>query len=108
MPTDPGFLAYVLEQLDGVGNVTSRAMFGGHGIYESGAIFAIVSSDSTLYFKVDDETRPRFEATESHQFARMPYWSVPADVLDNSDMLKVWTSDAIAVGHATAKAKKKR
>ncbi len=102
MPADPGYLEYVLEQLEGAGNLTTRRLFGGYGIYESGAIFALILSDSSLYFKVDDETRPNYQAIGSQQFENMPYWLVPADVLDDRETLLEWAEEAIAVGHAAA------
>ncbi len=103
MAADPAFVEYVLEQLDGSGNLTDKAMFGGHGIWESGDMFALISSDSALYFKVDDETRPRYEESGSEQFLTMPYWSVPADLLEDREILHEWAAEAITVGHATAK-----
>ena len=47
------YLDYVLEQLGELGPVTSRAMFGGHGLYLGDHFFAIVYRDR-LYFKTDD------------------------------------------------------
>jgi DNA transformation protein len=110
MAADPAFVEYVLEQLDGTGQtcpersrrITHKAMFGGHGIWERGDMFALISSDSTLYFKVNDDTRPRYEEAGSEQFMTMPYWSVPADLLEDREELQVWAAEAIAVGHATA------
>ena len=49
------------EQLARVRPVTSRKMFGGVGVYAEGAFFALLDND-TLFFKVDDTTRPAFEA----------------------------------------------
>ena len=108
MAADPAFVEYVIEQLDGAGRITHKAMFGGYGIWESGDMFALVSSDSTLYFKVDDETRPRYAEAGSEQFMTMPYWSVPADLLEDRGELLDWVADAIAVGHATAAKKRRR
>ena len=108
MAADPDFVEYVLEQLDGVGDITHKAMFGGHGFWERGDMFALVSSDSTLYFKVDDNTRPRYEEAGSEQFMNMPYWSVPADLLEDREEFQAWVEEAIAVGHATASRKARR
>ncbi len=36
-------------------------MFGGHGVYHAGGIFALIA-DGQLYLKVDDESRGVFEA----------------------------------------------
>ena len=50
-------LDHLLELL-GPLEPSSRAMFGGHGIY-SGETFFAIYYDERLYFKVDDETRQR-------------------------------------------------
>jgi len=38
----------------------------------------------------------------------MPYYEVPADVLEDVDALQEWARIAIDVGHATATKKKRR
>jgi DNA transformation protein and related proteins len=106
MAVDPGFVEFVIEQLEPVGVITHKGMFGGHGIWESGDMFALISSDSTLYFKVDDVTRTRYQEAGSEQFMTMPYWSVPADLLEDRGELLEWAEDAVAVGHTTAKKKR--
>ena len=76
------YLDYVLEQLGELGPVTSRAMFGGHGLYLGDQFFAIVYRDR-LYFKTDDASRAEYEARGSEPFrpnARQTlksYWEVP-------------------------------
>ena len=108
MAADPAFVEFVVEQLDPAGDITHKAMFGGHGIWESGDMFALISSDSELYFKVDDTTRPRYQDAGSEQFMTMPYWSVPADLLEDREQLLDWAAEAVAVGHATATKKRRR
>ena len=51
--TDSGMVQYLLDQLDDP-SVSERAMFGGHGIYRDGRMFALVY-DGTVYMKVSDE-----------------------------------------------------
>lgn len=103
MALDKEYVEYVMELLAPLGAVTGRTMFGGYGFWEDGDMFALIDSGSTLHFKVDDATRPRYEAAGGRQFMTMPYWSVPAGVLENDDELHTWARDAIAVGHATAR-----
>ena len=103
MALDDGCVAYVMELLEPLGAVTGRKMFGGYGIWEDGDMFALLDSESTLHFKVDDATRARYADAGSEQFMTMPYWSVPVDVLEDHDTLQVWAREAIAVGHATSK-----
>ena len=48
----------VLDRLAALGEITSRPMFGGHGLYWRGVIFGIVFRDR-LYLKVDERSRRR-------------------------------------------------
>lgn len=61
------FTSYVLEQLNGLGNVSSRRMFGGVGLWCDGAFFGLISSD-VLYFKVGDSSRADFETRGMGRF----------------------------------------
>ena len=61
MKTQDGFLAYVLDQLDGIDDVVSRPMFGGIGLYAGTVFFGIIFHD-ILYFKVDAQTRVEYRA----------------------------------------------
>ena len=91
-----------MARLEPFGDVTTKAMFGGNGIWEAGDMFALITSDSELHFKADSDTRSRYESAGCSQFRTMPYWSVPADVLEDDDQLEEWVEEAIEVGHATA------
>lgn len=106
MAPEPGFVEHVMHRLEPFGDVTTKAMFGGQGIWEAGDMFALISSDTQLYFKADAETRERYEAAGAQQFHNMPYWSVPGDVLDDDARLAEWVDEAIEVGHATASTKR--
>ena len=61
MAASAGFLAFLQEQLNGVGPVSIRRMFSGAGVFADGIMFALVSND-TLYFKADETSRAGFEA----------------------------------------------
>ena len=103
------FRDYVLDQLRAVVPVTSRAMFGGVGIYSRGTFFALIAQD-VVYFKVDDTTRPEFEARGCKAFTpygqvSMSYYELPEDILEDQDELRAWTRNAIS---AAMKKKKKR
>ena len=55
---DNAFASFVIECLQPLGPVSARRMFGGHGIYLHGTMFALIAYDQ-LYFKVDDGNRRR-------------------------------------------------
>jgi DNA transformation protein len=112
MAVSPSYKTYVLEQLQILGAVTAKPMFGGIGLYVNGVFFGLIDDDS-LYFKVDDTTRPEFERAGSRAFQpygedsySMKYYEVPADVLENQPMLSEWAAKAVAVARkATARRK---
>ena len=110
MTVSPGFRTFVLEQLGRVAQgVRGRSMFGGVGIYSGNLFFALIDDD-TLYFKVDDSTRPEFESRNMEPFRpygpegeMMQYYCVPADVLEDAEALGAWAQRAIAVAQRAKK-----
>ena len=107
MPVDHGYMEYVMEMLQPLGDVTSRSMFGGYGVFESGVMFALVSGDA-LYFKVNDTNRSGYENAGSSPLKPMPYWEVPADVLDSGAELEEWARISIELAHAAPEKKRRR
>lgn len=117
MAVSNSYLAFVLEQLNAVPAVLTKRMFGGVGIYSDGTFFAVIDND-TLFFKVDDETRPQYVRRKMPPFQPMPgeapmrgYYQVPIGVIEDADELAVWAKQAIGVGQAgrrVSKAKRKR
>ena len=99
------FVDHVVDQLGG--DVRARPVFGGHGLYWGGAMFGIVY-ESTLYLKVDDDWRERYEAAGSACFSPRPgqrltsFYAAPADVVDDRDELQAW---AAAARRAAARAR---
>jgi DNA transformation protein len=90
------YLEYVLEQLEPVGHVVSRRMFGGVGLYMHEIFFAIVADD-VLYFKVDEISRNDYEQLGMSPFrpyknrdVSMRYYEVPIEVLEDTELLDVW------------------
>ena len=98
---------YIVDKLSGVGDVTSRAMFGGFGIFHEGLMFALISDD-ILYFKVDDSNRDMYEKAGSSRFPHgISYWEVPAEVFEDTAMLHKWANISIAIAQAKAKIKRR-
>lgn len=105
------YASYILDLLEPLGNIRSRKMFGGFGIYKNDIFFALIIDD-TVYFKVDDGNRSKYEFCDSKPFSyegkngkmiSMSYWEVPIDILENSSKLTQWVEEAIK---AAIKAKK--
>jgi DNA transformation protein len=115
MPVTDGFVAFALEQLEAVGSISSKRMFGGVGIYSGDLFFAILDNDR-LYLKVDDSNRGDFKNAGMGPFRPggpggevMQYFEVPISVLEDTDELTRWAAKAIAVARARkARPKKPR
>lgn len=97
------FTSFVLAQLEEVGDVTARSMFGGVGLYHRGVFFALIARD-TLYLKVGDANRADYARVKAKPFqpypdraATMKYYAVPVGVLESAAELAVWARKAIAV-----------
>ena len=112
MPVTPGYIAFVVEQLERVASITTKSMFGGVGLYAEEYFFALIANDR-LYFKVDDSNRPDFEAAEMEPFRpygderAMKYYEVPIAVLEDADALQTWAKKAIDVARRARKGKKR-
>lgn len=109
-----GFRAYVLDQLEELGRVTPRPMFGGVGLYHDALFFAIVAGD-VLYLKVDDGTRGAYVAAGMPPFkpyadrpVTMQYYAVPPAVLESPPELSRWARKAIDVAARAARARRKK
>lgn len=97
---------YIVDKLSGIGDVSSRAMFGGYGIFNEGLMFALIS-DGVLYFKVDDSNREMYEKAGSSKFQHgISYWEIPTEVFEDTIRLYEWAN--ISIGIARAKANKKK
>ena len=114
MPVSSDFLAYVIEQFASFTKVTSRRMFGGVGLYADGFFFALIDND-TLYLKVGDSNRADYIARGCNAFRpfaddptySMSYFELPADVLEDPELLREWTRRSVEVAASAAAAKKK-
>lgn len=102
MAVSPDYLAYVLDQLSPAASATSKRMFGGVGLYAGGLFFGLIAED-VVYLKVDDTSRPEYEARGCEPFRpfadtrSMSYYAVPEEVLEDPDQLAEWARTAIGV-----------
>ena len=107
------FVDHVADLLTPLG-ATVRRMFGGHGLFLDGLMFALVADDR-LYFKADDENRAMFEDAGSEPFtylrrgkpASLRYFSAPDDALEDREVLLHWAGHGIAAAQRAAAAKRK-
>jgi len=110
------YLDWLIEQLAPLGSIRSRAMFGGFGLYCDELFFAIVDAD-VLFVKVDDISRPEFEAEGLSPFTysmkdgtrtSMSYYPLPDYTLESSPELLIWAKKGIAAALRAPKAGKSR
>lgn len=93
----------LVDGLAPLGDVSSKNMFGGYGVYESGVMFALVDSTGRAHLRVDQTTQPDFENAGSTKHSRMPYWSIPEPVLGQPRELLQWASRALDTARAARK-----
>jgi len=109
------FSAFVIEQLEGLGPVNAKRMFGGAGLYLDGTIFAVLDDD-VMYLKVDAETEAAFTAEDMGPFdpfgdgkrAIRSYRECPPRLLEDPDELCQWARAAWEAGRRADAAKRKK
>ncbi len=114
MKPDRSFHDHVVYDLMAdTSGVTSRAMFGGWGIYKEGVIFAIIA-DGDLYFKVGANNRDDFEKAGSRPFTytqgkrkpvAMSYWLLPESVMEDREMLGEWVARSLQASNQSKRSK---
>lgn len=94
------FVEFVLDQLSGLGDVTCRRMFGGHGLYCGPTFFGILDK-GRLYFRTDAASRAEYVKAGMKPFRPNPrqtlknYFQVPVEVLEDRDRLLAWARRAL-------------
>lgn len=101
--SSPDFLAYVLDQLGPIAGIRSGRFFGGTALWCDDVQFAMLMGN-TLYFAVDDSTRPRYVAMGGSCFRYATrkgivdvhrYHEVPADLLEDADALQALARESL-------------
>ena len=112
MAVQPQYLEYVLEQLAALGALRWRRMFGGIGLYSADLFFGLIDDD-TLFFKTNDSNAaqyqsrnmPRFMPPTDRPLGAFGYHQVPADIIEDAEMLTDWARQSVAVALASRAAK---
>ncbi len=103
MPSDEQFVTEVVDRFCVVDSVTSRKIFGGHGIFHNGLMIALIA-DNELYLKADKESEHWFNdeglAAFSYQkpdgkVFRMSYFQASESFFEDDEETRVWTQRAI-------------
>ena len=102
------FRDFVLDQLEGLGDVEGRPMFGGHGLYRAAAFFGIIYR-GRLFFRTDEATRGEYLDHGMEPFRPRPrqelgsYYEVPPEVLEDPSALARWAGAAVRARRGGAK-----
>ncbi|MEP6939970.1 MAG: TfoX/Sxy family protein [Rudaea sp.] len=111
-----GFASFIVEQLAPIGTVACARFFGGLSLKCEGLLFAMIMRGS-LYFAVDDLSRPEYESlgsrcfcydTKSRRVDVRRFFEVPADVLEDSERLLGFARRAILAASARAQERTSR
>lgn len=110
------FAAYTVDNLQGLGPVYSKGMFGGFGVFLDGLMFGLIA-DNDLYLKVDKENKAEFEELGLQPFTyekqgkpmNLSYYQAPEECMENSELLVIWGNSGFgaALRAAAKKAKQK-
>ena len=109
MSASAEFVRFVRELLAPLGPLSDGKFFGGHAIKQDGRQFAMVMGN-TLYFRVNDATRPAFEQrsctaffypTKTKVVQVRTYFSVPEELFENQVMMLDWARQAIHAAGTT-------
>lgn len=110
-----GFVNHVVELLQVLGPVSARRMFGGHGIFLDGLMFALVAGNE-LYFKADEQSRGNFlelglqafTYTSQGKQKALSYYQAPEESLESLDEMTIWGNMGFACALRAASAKQAR
>ncbi len=86
-----------IEKLSTIKEITSKKMFGGHGIFHKGKMFGIIDSKGQAYLKTDKSTATLYIEKGSVPHGKMPYHSVPDSLLADSAQLVEYAKKSIAL-----------
>tara|TARA_R110002072_G_scaffold213520_2_gene370787 strand:- start:649 stop:1002 length:354 start_codon:yes stop_codon:yes gene_type:complete len=96
-------IRYLLDELHTLGVVSTKRMFGGHGLFVNGLMFSIVVDD-VVYLKGDEKSAriytdagcPRFTYMRKDKPVHLNYYQAPDSSLDDPLELHHWAIIAVA------------
>jgi DNA transformation protein len=95
------FIEFLHEVFADFGPITTRRMFGAHGLYRDGLMFGLMAQGQ-VYLKTDADNRAAFEAQGCEAFTfeqrgkpvKLSYWRAPACILDDRACAAAWAQSA--------------
>lgn len=93
MASDKKFLDFIVDQLENVGQITYRQMFGEYAVYSDGKIFALVC-DNKLFIKPTDGGRAFIkDVAEAPAYPGAKLSFLIGDKIDNRE----WLSELVRI-----------
>jgi DNA transformation protein len=86
---------FLMLQLEDLEKITSKKMFGGHGFFHEGRMFAMVTSKGEIFYKTNETNVSDFESVKAKKHHKMPYYSLPEEIISAHEELIKWTLKAI-------------
>ena len=99
-------IAFAVDLFEPLGEITTRKMMGGLCLYHDGTIFAMVHGDGQIYLKAQGDLIAELESAGCAQWTYsrnggpergMPYWTFPADALDDPQTACGWAKKALKI-----------
>jgi len=108
------FIEFLHEVFAGFGDISTRRMFGAHGIYRDGLMFGLYAQ-CRLYLKTDALNRQQFTDQQCEAFTfvqrgkpvKLSYWSAPEFILDDRELAAAWARSAYDAAMRAQEAKER-
>jgi DNA transformation protein and related proteins len=110
------YIEFVKDQLAPLRGISTSRFFGGIGLSSEGTQFAMLMAGS-LYFVVDDCTRPKYQKMGSSCFSYgtkngrvevAKYYAVPAELLEDQEQLVSLARESIRVASSLKESRTSR
>lgn len=103
------YTEYIIELLEPIGPIQTSRFFGGVGISNGFAQFAMIMGNC-LYFVTDENSRDKYEQAGMQPFSYMTkkgqvqvrrYFELPEDIFTDPEQLRLWANEAMQVAGKT-------
>jgi DNA transformation protein len=100
--------AHVRDLFAGLGAISTRAMFGGAGVYCDGVMFALIGGDRAVYLKAEGVLARAMQAEGSEPFTylrdgaprALGYWRMPETGYEDPEEACLWGARSLDLARA--------
>jgi DNA transformation protein len=97
------YVNYILDQLEGWGNVQVKRMFGGAALYQDELAFGMIAHNR-VYLKVDNTNIDKYLKAGCSQLKPfennktvLSFYNIPTEVLENTDEFIEWSKESLEI-----------